>query len=97
MDRSPTPRPDDPSMLSIGRLGTTGGAEYYLDKVANSVDDYYLGRGEAPGQWIGSTRSRWDSSAGSTPRRSATCSPASRAWRDLGARVVQDAPSLVTT
>ncbi len=42
-------------MLSIGRLGTTGGAEYYLDKVANSVDDYYLGRGEAPGQWIGST------------------------------------------
>jgi conjugative relaxase-like TrwC/TraI family protein len=42
-------------MLSIGRLGTTGGAEYYLDKVANNVDDYYLGRGEAPGQWIGAT------------------------------------------
>ena len=41
-------------MLSIGRLGTSGGAEYYLDKVANNVDDYYLGRGEAPGQWIGS-------------------------------------------
>jgi hypothetical protein len=42
-------------MLSIGRLGTTGGANYYLDKVANSVDDYHLGRGEAPGQWIGAT------------------------------------------
>ena len=42
-------------MLSIGRLGTAGGAEYYLDKVANNVDDYYLGRGEAPGQWIGAT------------------------------------------
>ncbi len=42
-------------MLSIGRLGITGGANYYLDKVANSVDDYYLGRGEAPGQWIGAT------------------------------------------
>jgi len=42
-------------MLSIGRLGASGGADYYLDKVANSVDDYYLGRGEAPGQWIGST------------------------------------------
>ena len=41
-------------MLSIGRLGISGGAEYYLDKVANNVDDYYLGRGEAPGQWIGS-------------------------------------------
>ena len=41
-------------MLSIGRLAVSGGAEYYLDKVANSVDDYYLGRGEAPGQWMGS-------------------------------------------
>jgi conjugative relaxase-like TrwC/TraI family protein len=45
-------------MLSIGRLGATGGAEYYLDKVANNVDDYYLGRGEAPGQWIGATSER---------------------------------------
>src|SRR5664280_268979 len=42
-------------MLSIGRLGVISGAEYYLDKVANNVDDYYLGRGEAPGQWIGTT------------------------------------------
>jgi conjugative relaxase-like TrwC/TraI family protein len=42
-------------MLSIGKLGAAGGAEYYLDKVANSVDDYYLGRGEAPGRWIGKT------------------------------------------
>jgi conjugative relaxase-like TrwC/TraI family protein len=42
-------------MLSIGRLGASDGAEYYLDKVANNVDDYYLGRGEAPGQWIGTT------------------------------------------
>ena len=33
--------------------GVAGGADYYLDKVANSVDDYYLGRGEAPGQWVG--------------------------------------------
>jgi conjugative relaxase-like TrwC/TraI family protein len=46
-------------MLSIGRLGATGGAEYYLDKVANNVDDYYLGRGEAPGQWIGATSDRF--------------------------------------
>src|ERR1039458_2667239 len=42
-------------MLSIGKLGVAGGAEYYLDKMANSVDDYYLGRGEAPGQWVGQT------------------------------------------
>ena len=45
-------------MLSIGRLGASGGADYYLDKVANSVDDYYLGRGEAPGRWIGATAER---------------------------------------
>ena len=42
-------------VLSIGRLGVASGADYYLDTVANSVDDYYLGRGEAPGQWIGAT------------------------------------------
>jgi len=45
-------------VLSIGRLGVTGGAEYYLDKVANNVDDYYLGRGEAPGQWVSTTSER---------------------------------------
>jgi conjugative relaxase-like TrwC/TraI family protein len=45
-------------VLSIGRLGAAGGADYYLDKVANSVDDYYLGRGEAPGRWIGAAANR---------------------------------------
>ena len=45
-------------MLSIGKLGVAGGAEYYLDKMANSVDDYYLGRGEAPGQWVGKAAAR---------------------------------------
>ena len=54
MDRSRSHLTTVP-MLSIGQARCTGGAEYYLDKVANSVDDYYLGRGEAPGQWIGST------------------------------------------
>jgi conjugative relaxase-like TrwC/TraI family protein len=45
-------------MLSIGRLGTSSGADYYLDKVANNIDDYYLGRGEAPGHWIGAASQR---------------------------------------
>lgn len=45
-------------MLSIGRLGASGGADYYLEKVANNVDDYYLGRGEAPGRWIGAASKR---------------------------------------
>jgi len=48
------------AVLSIGRLGVVTGADYYLANVANSVDDYYLGRGEAPGQWIGATSSALD-------------------------------------
>jgi hypothetical protein len=43
------------TVLSIGRLGVASGADYYLANVANSVDDYYLGKGEAPGRWIGAT------------------------------------------
>ena len=48
------------AVLSIGRLGVATGADYYLAHVANSVDDYYLGRGEAPGQWIGATSAALD-------------------------------------
>ncbi len=40
-------------MLSIGKLGV-GNEHYYLHTVAGGVEDYYLGRGEAPGRWIGS-------------------------------------------
>src|SRR6266540_5043295 len=39
-------------MLSIGSL-TTGRVEYYLASVGRGADDYYLGRGEAPGRWVG--------------------------------------------
>ena len=39
-------------VLNIGKLGPRGG-EYYLEAVANNVDDYYTGAGEAPGTWIG--------------------------------------------
>lgn len=39
-------------MLSIGRLGR--GAEVdYLNAVAEGVEDYYLGSGEALGRWLG--------------------------------------------
>jgi len=39
-------------VLSIGKLA--GGQEnYYLAAVADGVEDYYLGSGEAPGEWIG--------------------------------------------
>lgn len=39
-------------MLSIGTL-TAGQAGYYERQVAKGRDDYYSGKGEAPGQWLG--------------------------------------------
>lgn len=44
-------------MLSIGVL-LPGRAEYYLGTVANGVEDYYTGAGEAPGQWCGTSAAR---------------------------------------
>ena len=39
-------------MLSIGKLAA-GQQEYYLRSVADGVEEYYLGSGEAPGRWLG--------------------------------------------
>lgn len=39
-------------MLSIGKLGA-GQEHYYLDKVAEGAEDYYSGKGEAEGYWLG--------------------------------------------
>ncbi len=39
-------------MLGIGKLGV-GQVDYYVDAVANGVEDYYTGAGEAPGEWMG--------------------------------------------
>ncbi len=39
-------------MLSIGKLAA-GQASYYERQVARGHDDYYSGRGEAPGEWTG--------------------------------------------
>src|SRR4051794_2308245 len=39
-------------MLSIGKLAA-GQASYYERQVAQGRDDYYSGRGEAPGEWVG--------------------------------------------
>ena len=44
-------------MPSIGKL-LPGRAEYYIGTVANGVEDYYTGAGEAPGQWIGTSADR---------------------------------------
>jgi len=71
-------------MLSIGRLGTTGGAEYYLDKVANNVDDYYLVGAKPRGNGSERRPKGWGWSAKSTPVACGTCwlggRPRGRSW-----------------
>ena len=39
-------------MLSIGKI-TLGQHRYYERQVADGRDDYYSGRGEARGAWVG--------------------------------------------
>jgi conjugative relaxase-like TrwC/TraI family protein len=39
-------------MLSIGKLAL-GQQRYYEQQVSQGHDDYYSGRGEAPGEWVG--------------------------------------------
>ena len=56
-------------MLSIGKLNSKYGVDYYLSCVANSVDDYYLGSGEAPGFWIGKSAKKLGLSAEVTPEQ----------------------------
>jgi len=40
-------------VFSVGKLAA-GAEQYYLQSVAKGVEDYYLGKGEAPGVWLGS-------------------------------------------
>src|SRR3989442_13343107 len=37
-------------VLSIGKIRR---ADYYLERVAGGPEDYYAGRGEATGRWLG--------------------------------------------
>ena len=39
-------------VLSIGKIAL-GQHRYYERQVADGLDDYYAGRGEAPGEWVG--------------------------------------------
>lgn len=41
-------------MLSIGKLTGPDSERYYTQSVATGREDYYAGRGEAPGYWAGS-------------------------------------------
>ena len=41
-------------MLSIGKLGASAGQlEHFERQVAAGAEEYYSGRGEVPGVWIG--------------------------------------------
>jgi hypothetical protein len=41
-------------VLTIGKLGSSAGQlDYYERQVAAGAEDYYAGRGESPGVWIG--------------------------------------------
>jgi conjugative relaxase-like TrwC/TraI family protein len=42
----------DVAKLSAGR------ERYYLDEVAHTLEDYYNGKGESPGRWVGPTAER---------------------------------------
>src|SRR5215471_4385724 len=39
-------------VLTIAKLGV-GQESYYLSKVAQGIEDYYTGKGEVPGAWVG--------------------------------------------
>jgi hypothetical protein len=41
-------------VLSIGKLGASSGQlEYYERQVAAGAEEYFTGRGEVPGVWLG--------------------------------------------
>jgi conjugative relaxase-like TrwC/TraI family protein len=44
-------------VLSIGKLAP-GRQEYYLRSVADGIEEYYVGSGEAPGRWVGQASER---------------------------------------
>jgi conjugative relaxase-like TrwC/TraI family protein len=52
-------------LLTIGKLGASPGQlEYYERQVAAGAEDYYAGRGEAPGVWLGAGVERLGLAAG---------------------------------
>ncbi|MFL5927820.1 MAG: MobF family relaxase, partial [Gaiellaceae bacterium] len=94
-------------MLSIGKLGE-GQANYYLEAVAQGIEDYYAGAGEAPGRWLGSAARelRVDGEVdddglhaalgGSNPRTGATLAAARNGPRVPGFDLTFSAPKSVS-
>jgi hypothetical protein len=59
-------------MLSLWKL-RVGAEAYYLAQVASGLNDYYSGRGETAGEWLGAHPQRWDSRARSPVRICGRC------------------------
>jgi conjugative relaxase-like TrwC/TraI family protein len=46
-------------VLTIAKLRSgPGSVDYYVRSVAHGIEDYYAGKGEAPGEWMGSAAGR---------------------------------------
>ncbi len=59
-------------MLTIGKLGSSASQlDYYERQVAAGAEDYYAGRGESPGVWIGGGLGTLDVPVGSRVSREA--------------------------
>ena len=76
-------------VLSIGKLAA-GQEGYYLAAVAHGAEDYYLGAGEVPGYWIGTTADQLGLEGRVATRRSSRSSRAChrRMGPFLAARIV---------
>ena len=60
------------SVLTIGKLGSSPAQlDYYERQVAAGAEDYYAGRGESPGVWIGGGIKALDVPVGSRVSREA--------------------------
>jgi conjugative relaxase-like TrwC/TraI family protein len=59
-------------VLTIGKLGASAAQlDYYERQVAAGAEDYYAGRGESPGQWMGGGLAALGVAGGSQVERSA--------------------------
>ena len=74
-------------MLSIGKVGMSRSQQlYYEEQVAKGREDYYAGKGEAPGRWVGEG-ARALGLSGELDARAAEAAdgwPASGEWRAAG-------------
>ncbi len=83
------------AVLSIGKLGASEGQlESYERQVAAGAEDYYAGRGEMPGVWMGAGSAALD---GEGWREDARARPAEHGFGPGELRALQERPRSVTS